>query len=294
MEVEAPVIKPSVNEEITENFINVEATFQQKNPKLARKIPKFIFNYIKRITHEKEVNRILYTHRDKEGLDFVKAVLIDEFDIKIDVRGLEHLPQHERCIVAGNHPLGGIDGMILMHVIGQKRSDMLFPVNDILMNLPPLRVLFTPINKASNRKGKNNATSIQKAFASEALVPYFPAGLVSRRKGGKIVDPSWKKTFINGSKNHQRPVVPVHINGKNSTFFYRLANWRKALGIKSNIEMLYLVDEMMKQKKQSLTVTFGKAITPDTFDNTLRPIEWAQRVREHVYALEHQPEKVFE
>jgi putative hemolysin len=123
-------------------------------------------------------------------------------------------------------------------------------------------------------------------FASERAVFVFPAGLVSRRKRGVVKDLEWKKTFITRAKKFETPVVPVFIEGELSSFFYRLANFRTAIGVKANIEMLYLVDELFNQKGKTLRLRFGESIPYQTFDKHKKDIEWAQWVKDQCYALE--------
>jgi putative hemolysin len=163
------------------------------------------------------------------------------------------------------------------------RKDFLFPVNDLLMNLSSLKEFFIPVNKHGSNA--ENIRIFNQAFASEVLLLYFPAGLVSRKVNGKIIDLEWKKTFLSKSIKYKRDIIPMYISGRNTNFFYNLANWRKRLGIKANIEMLYLVDEMFKQKNKIINITFGKLIPIETFDKRHTHAEWAQILRDHVYAL---------
>ena len=113
----------------------------------------------------------------------------------------------------------------------------------------------------------------------------FPAGLCSRRYNGVIRDLEWKKTFVVKSVQTKRDVIPVHFGGRNSDFFYNLANICKALGIKFNIAMLYLADEMFKNRHKTFTVTFGKPIPWQTFDKSKTPAQWAEYVKDIVYKL---------
>jgi len=267
---------------ITERTIDIEDVFRKKNPGLARLIPKFVFGYLRRVIHETEINSFLYQNREKQGLDFVDAVL-DEFGAVVETSGIGNLPVSGRCLIASNHPLGGLDGMALMQVVGRIRRDVVFPVNDLLMFLPNLRELFVPVNK----HGSNYEAIgiIEDTFASGKIILFFPAGLVSRKQGRRIEDLEWKKTFLTKAVKHRRPILPVYIEGRNSGFFYRLANLRKSLGIKSNIEMLYLVDEMFRQKNKTIRITFGKPIDWTVFDDRFDHREWARRLRAHVYDL---------
>ena len=297
--------------EITQNFLDVERLIASKNPTLLKIIPSFIINYLKRLVHQEEMNGYIYNNRNKYGLDFIDAIF-QEFGARIFARckicdsrlekdDNEWIPVSDgsriadllsqiikpdgRYILASNHPLGGMDGMALIDVAGKIRSDIVFPVNDILMNLPGLEPLFIPINK--HGRNADNIRIIDETFASDKMILYFPAGLVSRKQpGGEIRDLVWKKTFISKAKKYQREVIPVHISGQNSNFFYNLANWRKKFGIKANIEMLFLVDEMVKQKDKPIRITFGDPIPYQTFDKSKTDIQWAEEVKEKVYSLE--------
>ncbi len=297
-EMETKTTESSTTEvlDISKRHVDVEKAIRDKNPKVAKRLPGFVYRYLRRVIHEKRINEIFYEHRDKPGLPFLDVALNKELGAIINARGLENIPDSGRCIVAANHPLGGIDGMALMHVIGQKFDNIKFPVNDILMGVPQLRSLFVPINKMRNRNKKENINRVNEMFASDAIIPYFPAGLVSRKKwfSKEIRDLEWKKSVLIGAQEHNRVIIPTHIDGRNSNFFYRLANYRKLFGVKANIEMLYLVDEMMKQKNKNINITFGKPLQPETFDKSIMDLKkWVGILKEHVYELENNPEASF-
>jgi putative hemolysin len=262
--------------------IDIRKVMADKNPKLPKLLPNFIIRYLERVIHVDELNDFIENNNDKFGLDFVKAAL-DEFDVNIHVNGLENIPEKGKFLFASNHPLGGLDGMALMLVVGQKRKDVLFPVNDILMNIPNMKELFIPINKHGSNA--ENVRIIEDTFAGDKTMLYFPAGLCSRKQNKIIVDLDWKKTFITKSKRHKRDIVPVYFEGKNSNFFYNLANLRTRLGIKANIEMLYLVDEMFKQRNKDIVITFGEPVPYTYFDKSKTDKEWADEMKRRVYAL---------
>lgn len=274
--------EPVVSNLNNQQLIDIERVFASKNPRLLKFIPGFVISYLKRVIHQKEINAALERFKDKMGLDFIDAIL-DEFGARIIVEGVENLPPHGRYIIAANHPLGGIDGMALMKVVGSVRKDILFPVNDLLLYLPNLRPLFIPINK--HGRNTENLKIFDDTFASEVAILYFPAGLCSRKVKGKIVDLEWKKTFISKARKFKRDIIPVYMRGRNSNFFYNLANWRVRLGIKANIEMLYLVDEMFKQKDKEILIRFGKPFPHHYFDNSRKDAEWAAFMKDHVYSL---------
>jgi putative hemolysin len=267
-------------EEINEKFIDLEKIIASKNQHLAKLLPGFVLKYLKKIIHVDEINAAIYRNKDKIGIDFADAIL-KEFSVNIKAHNTENITKNGRYIIAANHPLGGLDGMALMCEVGKIRKDLLFPVNDLLMNLPQLKPLFVPINK--HGKNTENHQILHDAFSSESVILYFPAGLVSRKNKGIIKDLEWKKTFITVAKKYQRDIIPTYIDGKNSNFFYNLSLIRRKLGIKANIEMLYLVDEMYKQKNKTINIIFGNPISYLTFDKKYSDKEWAEYIKNIVY-----------
>jgi len=277
--------------EISNKFIDLEKIIGSKNPKVLKFIPSFVMNYLKKVIHVDELNAAIYRNRDKIGVDFATAIL-EDFGAIIKVQGLENITPNGRYILASNHPLGGLDGLALISRIGSYRKDILFPVNDLLMNLPQLKPIFIPINK--HGKNTENIQILEQAFSSNAMILYFPAGLVSRKqKKGIIKDLEWKKTFITKAKQYQRDIIPVYIDGVNSNFFYNLAKLRKKAGIKANFEMLYLVDEMYKQKNKTINIILGKPISYNTFDKNFTDQQWAEKLKNHVYSLDNKSNTVF-
>ena len=268
--------------EISKKFIDIEKVISSKNPKLLKKIPGFVLRYLKRIIHVDEVNDFLYRHRNDYGFDFVEAA-ISEFEVDVEIVGLENIPKSGKQFIVSNHPLGGLDGMAFMWAVRKVREDIKFPVNDLLMNLPQMGPLFIPINK--HGKNTDNLKILEENFAKEQLLLYFPAGLVSRKQKGKIKDLQWKHTFVNKARIHQRDVIPAFIEARNSHFFYNLAWLRKKLGIKANIEMLYLVNEVYKFKGKKIKIYFGKSIPYQTFDKSKKPLEWAEEIKNLVYNI---------
>jgi 1-acyl-sn-glycerol-3-phosphate acyltransferase len=264
-----------------EKFIDVEKVIANKNPKLLKWMPGFLLRYIKRIIHEDEMNAFMAKYGHLRNLEFNKQVLT-YFNSNIIVKGIDNIPANGGCIIASNHPLGGFDGMAFMQAVSEKRKDIRFLVNDILFSLGTMNDLFVPVNK----HGAQYAMSkIEEAYQSENAVLIFPAGLVSRKQEGEIKDLLWKKSFIVKSKQYDRPIIPTHIDGKNSKFFYNLGLWRKRFGIKANIEMFYLVDEMFKQRGQTITITFGQPVYPASFPPDVSDAELAGKMKEHIYQI---------
>ncbi len=271
--------------------INIKKVIASKNKALARILPGFIIQYFKKILHEDELNQILYDNRNYEGIDFVKKNL-DAFEIDYVVHGEKNIPTEGRYIFISNHPLGGLDGLILMNEVSQYLNNFKFIVNDILMNIPNLSSIFVPVNK-HGRQNIEYARKIEDAYASDSQILYFPAGLCSRKIKGTITDLDWKKNFLLKAVKHQRDIVPIYFSGKNSNFFYNLANIRKRFGIKANIEMFFLVDELFKQKNKKLDLYFGQPIPFGTFSKDKNYQKWVSLLREHVYHLPENPDRPF-
>ena len=247
-------------------------------------LPNFILRYIIKTVHQEELNIAVDRNKHRFGHDFVDAAM-EEFGSKPIVIGAENIPKTGGVIMTANHPLGGLDGIAFMDVVGEHRKDIKFFVNDLLMAFKNLAPILVPVNK----HGKNSSEYTKKfeeTYASDECLLLFPAGLVSRKQSdGRIEDLVWKKSFVTKAIQYQKNIVPVYIDGNNSSFFYNLAYWRKKIGIKANIEMFYLVDEMYKQRGKTLTFTFGEEISWETFTKD-KPAEfWSERVKQHVYAL---------
>ncbi|MFV0365342.1 MAG: 1-acyl-sn-glycerol-3-phosphate acyltransferase [Mangrovibacterium sp.] len=264
--------------------IDLKALFKEKNPGLAKWIPKFIYNYIDKIMHIDEVNEIIEKYGHLQGADFASAVM-KHFNVQDHVVGLENIPPDGRYIFAANHPLGGFDAMLLMDEVTRHMGcSFKFLANDILTAIKPLKDVFIPINKFGS-KSRKAAQLSQEAYDSDQQILIFPAGLNSRKIDGIIQDTEWNKHFIQKSVQHQRDIVLVHIQGQNSNFFYNLSNFRRAIGIKWNLEMFYLSNEFFNQRGKTFQLTFNKPIPYNTFDKSKTQKEWAQELRKQLFEL---------
>jgi Acyltransferase len=274
--------KSSDNKDI--KLIDVESVLYSKNPSLKKTLPTFIINYLKRIVHQDVLNEFLKRYGNLKNAELISTGL-KYFNIKYTVSGTENIPTEGRYIFVSNHPLGGLDGLVFIYELSKYFKEVKFPVNDILTNIENLNGIFLPVNK-HGAQAKEAARMIEKAYASDEQILYFPAGLCSRKKRGVIKDLVWHKSFISKSIAHKRDIVPAFFSGRNSDFFYNLSNLRNFLGIKANIEMLYLADEMFKQIDKEIRLIFGQRIPWETFDKTKSPMEWAEWVRGKTYDLE--------
>lgn len=272
-------------------LIDIEKVFAEKNPRLAKRIPKFIYRYLKRILHVDEINEFLITYKDKKDIDFADAI-IESFKIKIDVRGKENLPKEGRYIFVANHPMGALESMGFLRIVYDVFPlQVRFPVNDVLLNLKNFETIFVPINKYG-AQGKMKSAQIINLYESDYQILFYPSGMVSRKIKGKITDLEWKKTFIAKAVQTKRDVVPIFIDGKNTKRFYRIGAWRSFFGIKANLEMFFLPDELYRSKNKTIKYTIGHPIPYETFDKSMRFNEWAEKVKAHVYSLKDNPDNI--
>ncbi len=263
--------------------VDVRKVFSEKNPRMAKMLPGFIYRYVERIVHQDWINGFLARNRGVVGIEFIHAIF-KEFNTKIIIKGEENIPREGRYIFTSNHPLGGFDGVILTDTVSRYLGEAKFIVNDILMNLRPMEDIFIPINK-HGAQSKESVQILDKVYRSDIQILTFPSGMVSRKNKGIIQDLQWKKNFISKAIQYQRDIVPVHFSGKCSNFFYNLANIRIFLHIKWNLEMFFLVDESMKHRNSEITVSFGQPVKWTSLDGSKTLQEWADFVREKVYTL---------
>lgn len=263
--------------------LDIEKAIAMKNPKLAKAIPGFIMRYIKRTIHQEEMNTILRKNTGIFGTAFVRS-LLNEFNITYTIHNTENIPKEGRYIFVSNHPLGGFDGVVLADIIASNWSEPRILVNDLLLLIKNYNPLFLPINKHGGHS-RDALQKINEALKADYPILDFPFGLVSRKANGVVQDLDWKRTFVNRAKKYERDIIPIHFDGVNSNRFYRVAQWRKKLGIKANIEMFYLPSESFKQRNKHFNVYFGKPISYKSLTPDKKPDEWATEIKKIAYSL---------
>lgn len=271
---------------------DIRAILKSKAPKA--KIPEFLIRYLERITHIEQMNAFLRKYPDKKNYEFIELVISEELGCSASIEGTEHIPTDNKPVIfVSNHPLGGLDGMIIAQMIHRNRAsqrELKVIVNELLMFMEPIAGLWAPVSKTS-RLSREQVEQQKQMWESETDVLTFPAGACSRLQHINhkwvIQDLEWHKNFVQRAKEYQRDVVPIYFEGKNSRFFYVLALLRKWLGIKLNIEMLYLVDEMYGAHGKHFHVHVLPPIPYTTFDNSRTPSEWAEYVKNMIYESNH-------
>ncbi len=267
--------------------ISIAGVLSAKAPRLARRIPGWAVRRVAKIIHEDELNFILEKYDTGDPIQFLRSFFAHT-GVAYEAVGLDELPDAGRYIFASNHPFGGMDGMMLAERIGTRFGDVRVVVNDILMYLDPLKSIFVPVNKSGAQRGAY-ATAFNEAFASDVPVLTFPAGLCSRcGADGVVRDVEWRPNFVKRAEQNDRLIVPVYVEGELSKRFYRLARWRKRLGVKANIEQVLLPDEMFRQRGGHFRLIFGIPVSVDelrTATGSTDPFVLAAEVRRRAYDL---------
>jgi len=262
--------------------VDIRKIIGSKNPKLLKRLPSFLLNWLERFIHQDLINETLEAGKEKEGIEFID-VIFNKFDINVNSINLENIPQSGGCIIAANHPLGGLDGLALMYAVSKVRKDFLFLANDILLNIKPLESCFLPVNRVGITDRKS-LQLISDAYSSGKCILIFPSGFVSRKIKGKIQDLPWQKSLITKARTHNLPIVPTFIDGQNSKRFYRIARLREIFKIKVNFEMMTLPDEMFKQQGNTITITFSPAVESTHFSKG-NAVKIAQTFKDFIYSL---------
>lgn len=267
--------------------INVGEVLRQRIPRYWRFIPRGLVRWLERTVCQDELNRLLRDNFPRRDADFCRGVL-DDLGVTVNFHNLDNLPPKEltRVLFVSNHPLGGLDGMALIDFVRTYYGVApRFIVNDLLNAVEPLSDTFIPVNK-HGAQSREAILRLDDAFASDAPLLMFPAGLVSRRgKKGVVADLEWQKMFVAKARQYGRDIIPLHFYGENSSFFYKFAKFRRRIGLKFNIEMIYLPREVFRSKGKTFDVVVGKPIPHASLDD-MPPARKAQQIRQMVYDLE--------
>lgn len=243
--------------------IDLRTVVKERLGLVSKAIPSFMMRKFENLICQDRLNVLLENNYPKEGADFCRGV-IDDLRVKLEVLNADRLPDKEkrRVVIVSNHPLGGLDGMMLIdYFTDYFGGKVMFVVNDLLMAVKPLAPVFLPINK-HGRQSRESLTRIDAVMKGDDPVIIFPAGLVSRRKSSdaEVVDLQWKKMFINKAVTFNRDIVPIYFDGKNSDFFYSFAHNRERLGLKFNFEMTLLPSEVFKSEAKIFRINCGNII----------------------------------
>lgn len=246
-------------------MISVSKAIQTRDPQFFEKYPKLfttpLVKTLQTIIHEDEINEFLDSHRDYEGFEFVDAVLKRlEVDYQVSGNDRERIPTKGKVLIIANHPLGGVDGLALLKMVGEIRKDVKIVANELLTQFKPLAPLLLPVDNMGSKSAARSLKGILEALNNEEAVIIFPAGEVSRLKPTGIKDSEWKDGFLKIALKTASPVLPIKVVGKNSPFFYSVSTVFKP------ISTLFLANELFKQKRKAIKFYVGGVIPVDNLD----------------------------
>lgn len=254
-------------------------------PKLLKKLPRFAVNFLKKRIHQDDINDCILHAEDYAGAGFFDEAL-KYIGITYRIRGEENLVPGKKYLFACNHPLGGPEALIIGSVFRQIYGDgFKVPTNQLLTHMKPLKEFFVPVNALGPKQSRDLGERINEMFGSDSQVLVFPAGMCARKIKGKVTEMPWKKMFITQARKHERDVVPVHMSGYNSKLFMFLTSLSKLLGLKVNMGMFLLVDELFNKAGQEFVITFGEPIPYSAFDRSKTDLQWAAEVKDKVELL---------
>ena len=268
---------------LSRKYIDLDKSISELDHGLLKKLPGFVIGILKRIIYQNEVNTILNKIGHFEGLEFLQNLLL-EFNITIDVEGLENLPKKKKCFFVANHPFGFADGLVIANIVAGKYGTFKAIANNTFMYVPQLHPFIAAIDvfEGSTKEGLR---ALELIYSQDLAITHFPAGIVSRKINGKIEDYEWQKSFIKKAIVYERDVVPIFFHGKNSNLFYNIFRIRSFFHIKTNLELMLLPSELFSKKGSTIKVTIGKPISYKLFDKSKTHYDWAQWVKSKVYEL---------
>ncbi len=265
-------------------MLNIEQAVQQKFPRFQHTSPwikKPTLGFLRKITHEQEVNRFLDQHQDLRGFDFIDQVLdYFNFSYSISHRDRANIPATGRVVIVANHPLGALDGLSLLKLVGEVRRDVKIVANDMLMNFDALESLFLPVDNLSKSTRKSSVARIVDCLNNDEAVIVFPAGEVSRIRPNGVRDGKWNSGFLNFAKKTNAPILPIYIGARNSSLFYSASMVYKPLS------GMMLAHEMFNKNSQNITMRVGEAIPYQQIEQLpLVKAEKAKLLWRHLYRL---------
>lgn len=271
-----------VQKEIAKKFPNIN-----KNPNFLK---KSLINIAKKVVHENSINEFLEKHSHLKGFEFVDAVLdYFNFDYTVSSNDLQNIPSTGKVVIIANHPLGGLDALSLLKLVGTIRTDVKIVANDFLVGIDALKSLFIPIDNYKMRQSKKDIQSVYNALNNDEAVIIFPAGEVSRASAKGVKDPSWNKGFLNFAINTNAPILPIFIGGKNSKTFYTMSVLNKTFST------LLLSHEMFKKKSTNINIKIGQIIPNENIKpKGLDKKYLVNLYKKHLYALKKGKKSFFE
>ncbi len=264
--------------------IDINKVLTSGNKDYFTKLPGYLRSLLiillSKLLNLKEINKIITLFNSKSGVDFIDEIF-EYLDISYIVSAKDKLkiPSEGKLIVVANHPLGGVDGLILLKLISEIRPDVKIIVNDILLNIDNLKNHFIPFDIFSGKAQRSNIERIYECLNNNEAIIIFPAGEVSRFGISGIKDGEWKKSVLQIAKKFKVPILPVFVHGRNSLFFYFISLINKKLS-------MFLLSRELLNKNKILKLSIGNHIPAEAFENRYyKTNTQIKLLRKHVYLI---------
>lgn len=274
-------------------MIDVEQTLLARFPAFKEKskiVRHSSIGVLKRLAYQESINRFISEHQHLSALEFIDAVFeYFDFSYSISAKDKANIPAEGRLVVIANHPLGTLDGLALLRLISDVRRDVVILANDLLTQIEPLGPLLIPYNNMAGGIALKACREVNRALQSDKVVVVFPAGEVSRAGAAGVKDGKWRPGFLQFARRNNAPILPVHIEAKNSLLFYSASMLFKPLGT------CLLPREMFQQRSRTIAFRVGQPIASDSLStDKLRDKTLVKRVKKHVYKIGKNKKPIFQ
>ncbi len=266
-------------------MLKVEQAIESHYPDLwrrHRRMAKTLSRFLGFLFFESRFDRFAQEYPHLSGFDFVEQVL-RTFDFNIRLRDAERsrIPSSGRVVIVANHPIGSLDGLALLQLVRGVRPDVKVVANELLTAIAPLHGVLLPVTNMGNKaSSRDNLRAIRRYLESDGALIIFPAGEVSRLAPSGVRDGAWHSGFIKFAGATHAPILPIHVAGRNSLFFYSLSMLARPLST------LWLVREMFKQSHNTVDARIGRPIPHEVYSASgFAPTQLARMFRKHVYRL---------
>jgi len=272
--------------------ISIETYFQHNYPSFER-LPQIVrdglLTLFKKLSHEDEINLFLQKNKHATAFDFIEAILeYFNIDININKNQLARIPAYGRVVIIANHPLGALDALALLNVVKDVRKDVKIVSSNFLSEFENIKDVLIPIENVRNKMERASVEAIYDALKKEQAVIIFPSGEVSRARPSGIQDTKWQKGFLRVASKMQAPILPIHIDAKNSKSFYFLSMLNKSLATAT------IPHEMFKYRDKNISFNIGKSIPYESYNlPSLPSMDVVKLLRKHFYLFAKKNKSIF-
>lgn len=265
-------------------MFSIDQLIHEHFPSLAAKPGLFsttLSRVLRLVLREKDFVAFAREYPQLQGMDFVEQVLAYfDFDYLVRMNERSRIPVSGPVVIVANHPIGSLDGLVLLKMVHEIRPDVKVVANTMLQKIEPLRSMLLPVNNMQGNTSKTHVRAIHDFLQQGSALIIFPAGEVSRLGAKGVMDGDWNPGFLRMAQAARAPIVPVCVNGKNSPLFYGMSVLYRPLST------LWLVREMFKHQNRAIGMCIGEPIHHDTYTSLpMPPKAVAKLIRKHLYRI---------